>query len=163
MVAGREAWAPERTNKVRNPKRKDNARTKAMSVFVTNGGYGAVNQALSMGVPLVVAGDTEDKAFVAARVAWTGAGISLGTSRPTSLEVRYAVREVLRNQTYRNHARRLQNRFADYNALDHVTGYVESYLGDGGRIASQQNPYQIRNGDPSWLEFHTPLPSSSRN
>jgi UDP:flavonoid glycosyltransferase YjiC (YdhE family) len=40
-----------------------------VDVSVTNGGYGAVNQALCMGVPLVVAGETEDKAFVAARVA----------------------------------------------------------------------------------------------
>jgi UDP:flavonoid glycosyltransferase YjiC (YdhE family) len=52
-----------------------------------------------MGVPLVVAGDTEDKAFVAARVAWTGAGISLRTSRPRPEEVRYAVREVLNDDT----------------------------------------------------------------
>ena len=40
-----------------------------VDVFVTNGGFGAVNQALTIGVPMVVAGDTEDKAFVAACVA----------------------------------------------------------------------------------------------
>jgi UDP:flavonoid glycosyltransferase YjiC (YdhE family) len=101
------------------------------------------NQALSMGVPLVVAGDTEDKAFVASRVAWTGAGISLGTSRPTSHEVRSAVREVLRDQAYRDHARRLQSRFTVYNALDHITGYVESFLKGAKRLLSQQNPYRL--------------------
>jgi MGT family glycosyltransferase len=114
-----------------------------VDLFVTNGGYGGVNQALSMGVPLVVAGDTEDKAFVASRVAWTGAGISLGTSRPTSREVRSAVCEVLRDQTYRHHARRLQNRFADYDTLDHITGYVESFLKGAKRLLSQQNPYRL--------------------
>ena len=45
-----------------------------VDVMVTNGGYGAVQRALSTGVPLVVAGDTEDKPEVAARVAWSGAG-----------------------------------------------------------------------------------------
>ena len=100
-----------------------------VDVFVTNGGYGAVNQALSHGVPVVVAGETEDKAFVAARVAWTGVGIDLGTSRPTSEEVRYAVREVLNGSTYRTKARTLQSNFAQYNALDHITRYVESFLG----------------------------------
>ncbi len=48
-----------------------------VDVMVTNGGYGAVQRALSMGVPLVVAGNTEDKPEVAARVAWTGAGVNL--------------------------------------------------------------------------------------
>jgi UDP:flavonoid glycosyltransferase YjiC (YdhE family) len=38
------------------------------NVFVTNGGYGSVNQAISFGVPLVTAGLTEDKADVNARV-----------------------------------------------------------------------------------------------
>ena len=63
--------------------------------MVTNGGYGAVQRALSMGVPLVVAGNTEDKPEVAARVAWTGAGVNLRTGTPTPSAVRAAVREVL--------------------------------------------------------------------
>ena len=36
--------------------------------MLTNGGYGGVQYALAHGVPLVVAGDTEDKPEVAARV-----------------------------------------------------------------------------------------------
>jgi UDP:flavonoid glycosyltransferase YjiC (YdhE family) len=99
-----------------------------VDVFVTNGGYGAVNQALSMGVPLVIAGDSEDKAFVATRVAWTGAGISLGTSRPQPEEIRHAVREVLRDNNYRSRALMLQNEFAEYNALESITWHVESFL-----------------------------------
>ena len=39
-----------------------------VDVLVTNGGYGAVNHAFSLGVPIVVAGETEDKDMVAARV-----------------------------------------------------------------------------------------------
>ena len=41
-----------------------------VSVMVTNGGYGAVNYALSLGVPLVVAGDSEEKPEIATRVAF---------------------------------------------------------------------------------------------
>ena len=100
-----------------------------VDVFVTNGGYGAVNQALSMGVPIVVASETEDKAFVSARVTWTGAGISLGTSHPTPEQVRSAVRQVLCEKSYRANARKLQNNFAQYDALDRITRYVESFLG----------------------------------
>ena len=100
-----------------------------VSVFVTNGGFGAVNQALSMGVPIVIAGETEDKAFVAARVAWTGAGISLGTSRPTAEQVRSAVRKILNDDTYQTKARALQKCFAQYNSLELIAGHVESILG----------------------------------
>lgn len=42
-------------------------------VFVSNGGYGGVQYALEHEVPLVVAGLTEDKAEVTARVGWSGA------------------------------------------------------------------------------------------
>ena len=40
-------------------------------VLVTNGGYGTVQQALAHGVPIVVAGATEDKPETAARIAWS--------------------------------------------------------------------------------------------
>jgi len=99
-----------------------------VDVFVTNGGYGAVNQALSTGIPMVVAGETEDKAFVAARVAWAGAGINLRTSRPTPEQVREAVREVLNDSTYRRTARRIQKNFARYDALDRINRHVDSLL-----------------------------------
>jgi hypothetical protein len=53
-----------------------------VDVFVTNG-YGSLHAALAHGVPIVVAGDTEDKAENAARVPWSGAGINLRTgTRP---------------------------------------------------------------------------------
>jgi MGT family glycosyltransferase len=100
-----------------------------VDVFVTNGGYGAVNQALSMGVPIVIAGETEDKAFVAARVTWTGSGISLGTSHPTPEQVRFAVHEVLSDESYQTNASRLQNKFAQYDSLNQITRHIESFLG----------------------------------
>lgn len=99
-----------------------------VDMFVTNSGFGAVNQALSMGVPMVIAGDTEDKAFVASRVAWTGAGINLGTSRPTPQQVRFAVRQIVTDGTYRANARRLQNNIAQYDSLDLISRHVESFL-----------------------------------
>jgi len=66
-----------------------------LDLLVTNGGYGAVTQALSLGVPLVQAGTTEDKREVAARIAWSGVGVALGTNEPTISQIRAAVRQVL--------------------------------------------------------------------
>lgn len=70
-------------------------------VFVSNGGYGSVHYALEHGVPLVVAGKTEDKAEVAARVGWSGAGINLATNAPKPEKVRHAVRRVLADGSFR--------------------------------------------------------------
>lgn len=76
-------------------------------VYASNGGYGGVHFALEHGVPLVVAGKTEDKAEVAARVAWSGTGINLKTNRPTATQVRDAVRKVLADDRYRKASARI--------------------------------------------------------
>ena len=68
------------------------------AVFVTNGGWGGVLASLAAGVPLVVAaGAAADKPEIAARVARSGVGINLRTSRPKPSAVAGAVREVLAN------------------------------------------------------------------
>ena len=80
-------------------------------VFVTNGGYGSVNQAMSFGLPLVTAGLTEDKADVNARVAWSGVGIDLATNEPTPQALREAVRTVLDRSAYRRRASSMADEF----------------------------------------------------
>ena len=79
-----------------------------VDVMVTNGGYGGVQYALSHGVPLVVAGETSDKAEVAARVDYTGVGVDLGTSMPTAAALREAVDRVLCDDRYRAAGTRIQ-------------------------------------------------------
>jgi MGT family glycosyltransferase len=102
-----------------------------VSVMVTNGGYGAVNQALSLGVPLVVAGDSEEKPEIAARVAWAGAGINLGTGRPSASQISDAVRAVLAQPHYRARAQALRTAFARHNARDEIAELVEDLAANG--------------------------------
>ncbi len=106
-----------------------------VDVMVTNGGYGAVQRALSMGVPLVVAGNTEDKPEVAARVAWTGAGINLRTGAPTAGAVRAAVREVLGDGRYLAAARRLETAFARRDGVAEIAALVDEVIGEHSRAA----------------------------
>ncbi|MFI1393153.1 glycosyltransferase [Streptomyces griseoaurantiacus] len=73
-------------------------------VVVTNGGYGGVQLALHHGVPLVVAGGSEDKPAVAARVADFGVGVDLRTGRPGTAAVGQAVRRVLDEPAFRRRA-----------------------------------------------------------
>ncbi len=97
-----------------------------VSVMVTNGGYGGTQFALSHGIPLVVAGETEDKMEVAARVEWAGAGINLRNQRPSPGEVRDAVKEVIVNPVYRENAKRIQSDFAKYDAPTRAAELLEA-------------------------------------
>jgi UDP:flavonoid glycosyltransferase YjiC (YdhE family) len=96
-----------------------------VNAMVTNGGYGGVLQALAHGVPLVVAGNSEDKPEVAARVQWSGAGINLHTGRPSQAMVARAVRRVLAKPSYRRHARALARDIARSDPLETITQVLE--------------------------------------
>lgn len=78
-------------------------------VMVSNGGMGGVLQSLRYGVPLVLAGNTEDKPEVAARVRRLGAGLDLRTGRPSPRQLRTAVRAVLTDRTFRTEALRMSD------------------------------------------------------
>jgi len=97
-----------------------------VDMMVTNGGYGGTQLALAHGIPLVVAGGTEDKMEVAARVEWAGAGMNLRKQRPSPVQVRDAVKEVLANPVYRENARRVQADFAKYDAPARAAELLEA-------------------------------------
>jgi UDP:flavonoid glycosyltransferase YjiC (YdhE family) len=99
------------------------------SVLITNGGYGGVHTALHNAVPLVVAGDTEDKSDVCARVQWSGVGVDLGTGHPTEGAIREAVLTVLREPRFAAAARRMQEEFSSYRPLDTIADLVGSLSG----------------------------------
>ena len=100
-----------------------------VDVMVTNGGYGGVQQALANGVPLVVAGDSEDKPEVAARVQWSGTGINLHTGRPSPAMVRRAVRRVLDHSSYRQRAQALQAEIAASDPLGTISDTLAELCG----------------------------------
>jgi UDP:flavonoid glycosyltransferase YjiC (YdhE family) len=96
-----------------------------VDVMITNGGYGGVQFALAHGVPLVVAGATEEKPEIAARVAWSGAGINLKTKSPSPEQIRSAVRALLATDDYRQNARRIQADYARHNAPSEAVALLE--------------------------------------
>jgi MGT family glycosyltransferase len=96
-------------------------------LVVTNGGFGGVQRALSHGLPLIVAGATEDKPEVAGRVAWAGAGLNLRTGSPSAGRVRRAVRRVLREPRYRVEAERLRLEIIEQgDPLDTIVSTLEA-------------------------------------
>lgn len=93
-------------------------------LMITNGGYGGVQTALAYGVPLLVAGRSEDKMEVNARVAWSGAGLSMGTGAPRPASIRGSALRVLREPRYRNRARELQKAYARYDGADRAARII---------------------------------------
>jgi UDP:flavonoid glycosyltransferase YjiC (YdhE family) len=87
-----------------------------VDVMVTNGGFGGISNALTHGVPLVGAGDSQEKPEVLARLAWSGAGLDLKTANPAPDRIRTAVRQVLGTPSYRENARRIQSDLARHDA-----------------------------------------------
>jgi len=100
-------------------------------VMLTNGGYGGVQFALAHGVPLVVAGVTEEKPEIAARVAWSGAGINLKTGTPRPEQIRAAVRAVLDQPQYRRHAQRIQADYRRHGGADAAATLLERLAATG--------------------------------
>jgi MGT family glycosyltransferase len=101
-----------------------------VSAMVTNGGYGGLHYALAHGVPLVVAGASEEKPELVARVNWSGVGIGMRTQRPSPSRLRRAVRSVLDEPSYTARALQLQAEMAGHDgpalAADLVEGLVRT-------------------------------------
>ena len=90
------------------------------NVFVTNGGFGATQQALACGIPVVVAGATDDKPLVAARVAARGVGVDLGTATPEPARIRDAVLGLLADEATRTRVAILAQEYQDHDAIAEV-------------------------------------------
>ncbi|MBN8840324.1 MAG: hypothetical protein J0I25_08990, partial [Sphingomonadales bacterium] len=113
----------------------DNVQVIGDDVLVTNGGYGGVHYALEHGVPIVVAGRTEDKAEVSARIAWSGVGIDLRSDRPKPRQVGRAVRALLADPRYRERAAAIGAAIRRSPGPAALHGIVEAALRDGGAEA----------------------------
>jgi UDP:flavonoid glycosyltransferase YjiC (YdhE family) len=74
---------------------------------------------MSLGIPLVTAGLTEDKADVNARVAWSGVGIDLASNEPTPQALREAARTVL-EPDYRRRVALMAGEFANIDTPSEV-------------------------------------------
>ena len=83
-------------------------------MLVNNGGYGAVIQALEQGVPLVVAGEGQDKAITNAIIQWSGVGVHVGGRSPGPGKIREGLRKVLDDERYTQKAKAMSKKFDRY-------------------------------------------------
>lgn len=83
-------------------------------VYVTNGGYGGVLLSIQNQLPMVVAGVHEGKNEINARVGYFKLGINLKTEKPSVLQLRIAVEEILANNIYSQNVKSLSEEFKRY-------------------------------------------------
>jgi UDP:flavonoid glycosyltransferase YjiC (YdhE family) len=114
-----------------------------VDVMVTNGGYSGVQHALAHGVPLIVAGDTADKAEVAARVAYNRCGIDLHSGTPDGEAIATAVRDLLADSDYRRQADRLRRDIGATNSLDTIADMVTALNGRQIRLPRTSPPAPV--------------------
>lgn len=98
------------------------------SLMITNGGFGGVITALNYGVPLIVAGDSEDKPEIAARINYFKVGINLGTGHPKPKKIARAVSEIFNNPVYKENASRISRDFQQHNAPVETVELIEKFL-----------------------------------
>ncbi len=100
-----------------------------VSAMVTNGGYGGLHYALAHGVPLVVAGASEEKPELVARVNWSGVGVGMRTNAPKPAALRAAVRRALDEPGFACRALALQGEMARYAGPARAADLVEELAG----------------------------------
>jgi len=96
-----------------------------LDLFITNGGFGGVSLAIYHGTPIICAGETEDKPFVAARVAKTGIGVNLGTAKPEVADLKAAIERCLSDSRMEDRCMKLSEKAKTYD-LNNSIDLVES-------------------------------------
>jgi len=99
-----------------------------VDIMITNGGFGGTQNALAHGIPVIIAGATEDKMEVAARVENSGSGINLRKQKPSPATIKKAVKKVMSDGSYRQKAKEIQADFAKYDAPTLAANLVEELI-----------------------------------
>jgi MGT family glycosyltransferase len=102
------------------------------SVMITNGGWGGTLAGLAAGVPLIVAGGDLDKPEVAARVAYSGAGVDLRTGRPSRAAIARAYGRVVTEPGFRAAAGRIAAELARHDGAREVADRLEAVVAASG-------------------------------
>lgn len=92
---------------------------------VCHAGHNTVCEALSYGIPLVVAPIRDDQPVIAGQVVEVGAGIRVRFRRARAHQLREAIHTVLHDPGFRNAARRIQKSFGTAGGSAAAAGHLE--------------------------------------
>jgi MGT family glycosyltransferase len=98
------------------------------ALTITHAGLNTVLDSLANGVPLVTVPITYEQPAIARRVEWTGSGCSIALHRVDKHRLRQAVTGVLRQPSYAEAARRLQDDISVAGGVGRAADIVETSL-----------------------------------
>lgn len=90
------------------------------SVWVHNGGYGAITHGVAHGVPMVVAGEGQDKPENIKRVRYSGIGVGLGRAKPSASDLKLSLEAVLEDERYKNRVGVLRQETIDLDCFGRI-------------------------------------------
>ncbi|KAF7872547.1 hypothetical protein EAF04_003468 [Stromatinia cepivora] len=105
-------------------------------VLVTNGGYGAYQHGLSNGVPMIMAGDTQEKPETSARCEWLGTGINLRTGRPDVQLLREAVEKVFADGKYKEKVMEIKREMEGMDPIGIFEKHIQELVKEKSTLAN---------------------------
>jgi zeaxanthin glucosyltransferase len=96
---------------------------------ITHAGMNTVMQSLAFGVPMVALPITHDQPAIAARVAWSGAGMAMPIESITAGKLRGAVTRVMETPIYRTRAEALSKSIKAAGGVERAADIVEKVIG----------------------------------
>jgi UDP:flavonoid glycosyltransferase YjiC (YdhE family) len=112
----------------------------AADLVVCHGGHGTVARALQAGAPLLVCPAVGDMAENGARVAWSGAGLSLPKRLMSPRGIRLAVRRLLGHPSYRERAEEIERWAAANDGAERAAALVEAAALNASSRSSPARP-----------------------
>jgi UDP:flavonoid glycosyltransferase YjiC (YdhE family) len=114
------------------------------NLFVCNGGYGSIMQALMNDVPILSAGKLEAKNDINARLAYRGFGLDLKTERPRPGQIAAGIQRVLGDPSFRQNVTRVSKILKATRPLETMEAAIVG--GQQHRRASDGREFLIRAG-----------------
>ena len=101
------------------------------TLTITHAGMNTVLESLSNGVPMVAIPITNDQPGVAARIAWTGTGEVVPLKKVSVENLRKAIQKVLREDSYKKNASRLQESIKQAGGVSKAADIIERVVATG--------------------------------
>nr|WP_309242570.1 hypothetical protein [Limnofasciculus baicalensis] len=94
-------------------------------------------ESLSNGIPMVAIPITNDQPGVATRIAWSGAGEVVTLARLSVPRLRNAITRVLKEESYKNNAIRLQEAIRRAGGVSRACDIIEQAVATGKPVLAQ--------------------------
>ncbi|KAF3043717.1 hypothetical protein E8E12_008378 [Didymella heteroderae] len=99
-----------------------------VDMLITNGGYGTVQQAVRVGVPMIVSGVGQDKTHTGGIINYVGNGIYEAVHQTDKEMLSRAFDEMMRNDSYRLKSEALAKEYKKYNAVEIADAEIQRAL-----------------------------------